>query len=252
MKKLICVFCAAAVLFSLAACGKKETTAPTVEPATTAKEQYIDAAVGENLEKTELVKTEKQTYYLTILSGRQVLCRDDLQGRLKVLLTFGENAPTFYTETFERSDKKMLYYTYLNKGDETASLYAFNLASERAVKVLGSPCSEFVLLNLPATFEMYAYGFIADASGIKVIDLKTGGASKHYSMTVGQMKMFFVDPDSHPAVFFGRNLTTTISDMGDRTHIRIDTVERKSNGDVKNKWSLSFSPALSVAMEIKE
>ena len=252
MKKLFCLFAAAALLFSLAACGQEEKPVSPVETATTVKDQFIAAEVGENLEKTELAKKDDQSYYLTIVSGKQVLCRTDLQGRLKILLTFGENNPTFFTETFERSGQKMLYYSYRSDGDETASLYAFNLASERATKVIDSPCSEFILLDLPETYEMYPYGFIASADGMKVIDLKAGAASKHYSMTIGQMKIFFVDPDSHPAVFFGKNLTTTIADAGDRSHILIETVERKNDGSVKRKWSVSFSPALSVVKEIEE
>ncbi len=251
MKKLLCLFCAAALLLGFAACGKTDNPKPA-EPATTAKSQYIDAKVGENLQKTELAKTEEHTYYLTVLQGKQVLCRTDLQDRLKVLLTFGDGELTFYDETFARSNRQMLYYTYQNTGDATASLYAFNFANERAMKVMGAPCSNFLLLNLPATFEMYGYGFIADSNGVKVIDLQSGGASSKYSMTVGQMKIFFVDPDSYPAVLFGKNLATQLTDEGDRVHIRIDTVERKSNGDVKRQWAVSFSPALSVVKEIEE
>ena len=252
MKKLICVLSAFALLFSLTACGGKNSPVKPIEPATTVKDEYIAAEVGENLQKTEIAKTDKQSYYLTTVESKRVFCRTDLQGRLKILLTFGDGEPKFFPETFVRSGQKMIYYTYLNKGDETASLYAFNFLTDRAVKVIGSPCSDFILLDLPDTYEMYPYGFIADVNGVKVIDLVSGGASSHYSTTIGQMKIFFVDPDSYPAVFFSKNLSTTIADMGDRSHIRIDTVERKSNGEVKRQWSVSFSPALSVAQEIKD
>jgi len=87
---------------------------------------------------------------------------------------------------------------------------------------------------------------------ILAVDLKSGAISTKYSMTVGQLKMFFVDPDSHPAVFFGTNLSTTLTDMGDRTHIRVDTTEYKSNGEVKRTWPLSFTPALNIALEISD
>ena len=249
MKKLLCLFCAAALLFGFAACGKNDPADP-VKEATTAKEQYIDAKVGENLQKTELAKTDEHTYYLTTLQGKQVLCRDDLQNRLKVLLNFG-GEPKFYPDTFKRSGGKMLYYTYQNKGDETPGLYAFNISTERAMQVLGSPCSNFILLNMPETFEMYAYGFVAGVDGVKVINLQSGGASAQYSMTVSQMKIFFVDPDSHPDVLFGKNLATTVTDVGDRTHVRLDTVETRGSGAVKRQWSVLFTPALGVVKEVE-
>ncbi len=254
MKKAICLLCSLVLLLTLGACSKdgkgEKTTAK--ETTTAQKTKYIDAAVAENMKKTELFKTDSNTYYSALSEGKQVLCRTDLQGRMRVLLTFDEGEPTYYTETFERSGKQMLYYTYQNKGDETASLYAFNISTGREVKLIASPCSNFIVLHLPDTFEMYSYGFLAAADGMKVIDLKAGAVSTKYSMTVSQLKMFFVDPDSHPAVFFGRNLSTTIADMDDRTHIRVDTTEYKNNGEVKRKWSLSFSPALNVALEISD
>ena len=252
MKKLLCLVCAAALLLGFAACGQQDTPKKPVESATAAKAQYIAAEVGENLQKTEIAKTEKHTYYLAVMQGKQVFCRTDLQGRLKILLTFGDAEPKFLTDTFERSNHNMLFYTYHNKGDETASIYAFNFASERAMKVLGSPCSDFLLLKLPDTFEMYKYGFAAVTDGIKVVDLTSGGVSSTYSMSISEMKIFFAEPDSFPSVFFGRNLSAAITDMGDRTHVRIDVTERRNNGDVKRRWAVSFSPALSVAKEIKE
>lgn len=245
LKKLLSVLLAAAVMFSFAACTNNEAPEePTTESATQAagefKPFYIAKENAERIEKSTFVlKHDGEDYSVVEYNGATYLAKKLASGNLHAVYKFGFDF-TILDEATKRAGGNYIYFTE-NTADGIGALYAYYLPTGVEMKIVDGPCSEFVMFDMPETFEMYPYGFIINASTVNVVDLREGDLSS-YSKDIKDVNIYFETPEYF---FSGDTVSTSISVKG-KTHILIKMTEKNKKGEVESELSFTFNPVLGV------
>lgn len=245
LKKLLSVLLAAAVMFSFAACTNNDAPEKTTtEAATQAAEEfkpfYIAKENAERIEKSAFVLNYDGEDYSTVeYNGATYLAKKLASGNLHAVYKFGFDF-TILDEATKRAGGNYIYFTK-NTADGIGGLYAYFLPTGVEMKIVDGPCSEFVMFDMPETFEMYPYGFIVNASTVNVVDLREGDLSS-YSKDINDVNIYFETPEYF---FSGDTVSTSISTKG-KTHLLIKMTEKNKKGEVENELSFTFNPVLGV------
>ena len=234
------------MLFSFCACNGNEVEETTTEEPTTAFTSYVIAKeIAANLPEGKVLNEyDGKTYTLIEYEGRNCIAYETSRGNLEVVYEFtGEFE--LLDEANRRTSGSYIYFVE-NPGTKTnSSLKALYLPNALVVSVVKAPCSNFTVLDVPESYEMYSYGFIANETGIQVINLKECSISA-YSKTLADMAVFFEAPEALFATGKRGAYTYTSIEATDRQHITLSVFDVNSKGEEELTAKITFNPINSV------
>lgn len=242
LKKLMCLLSAGIMLVSLCACnggGDEKTTVS--EPITEFEKYVIAKEVFANLpEGKKLSEYNGKTYTLVEYEEKQCVVTEMSRGNMQVIYEF-DGGFELLDEANKRTSGSHIYFVE-NQGSKTQSvLKALYLPTATALTVVDALCSNFVLFDVPASYELYPYGFIADSNGINVINLKECSNSS-YSKTVQDASVYFDAPDALFASGKRGSYTYTSLETVGRTHIMLKVFDVNSKGEETLAAKFTFNP----------
>lgn len=249
-KKFLCILSAGVMLFSFCACngdGGEETT--TQEPTTAFVSYVIAKEIAENLpEGKVLSEYDGTTYMLIEYKEKQCIATETSRGNLNVIYEF-EGEFELLEEANKRTSGSYIYFVE-NPGSKSESvLKAFYLPNALVLSVFDTPCSNFVLFDVPASYEIYPYGFIATSNGIEVINLKECSSSS-YSKTLSDASVYFDVPDTLFAQGKKGAYTYTAIETVGRTHIQLSVFDVNKNGEEELTAQFTFNPLNGVFIDL--
>lgn len=241
-KKILCLLGAGATLLSFAACNGNGGEETTTEEPTTAFESFVIAEeIAANLpEGKVLSEYSGKTYMLIKYNGKQYIAYETNLGNLSVIYEFSGNFELL-DEANKRTNGSYIYFVE-NPGTKNASaLKALYLPNALVITVVDAPCSNFTVLNIPESYEMYPYGFIASSKGIEVINLKEGSISS-YSKELSEITPFFDAPEAFFKTGKRGAFTYTSLEATDRQHITVSVFDVNSKGEEELTAKFTFNP----------
>ncbi len=245
MKKFISLLLCICTVAGLCACGGKEEPGTTTQAvSTTAKDAFEPFVIAkENAQRIEnpvpILTYEGEEYSVIEYNGRNYISKELASGNLKAVYKF-ETDFVILQDATERAGGRFIYFT-AGSEDKVEALYAYYLPTGVAMKIVEGPCSNFVMLQVPDTYEMYPYGFIVTASQINVINLQQGDISS-YSRSVADVNIYLETPEYF---FMGDTVSTEISAF-DRAKILVKVTD-KSGKEVKETL-FTFHPITGIPM----
>lgn len=241
IKRVSTALMAAVMLFTLCACSTEDTgTQPEQQTVKSLSDKYLsDAAQGFFENRLDICTVDGVDIYAVDYQNKRIVVKPAKTGAVQVLFEYSEGTDLeFFKETFERSNNNFVFFSK-KTADGSTSLCAYYLPGLNEITLITAPCSNFVVLDLPDSYEMYSYGFIASGNRLEVINLVDGSISSHYSQSIEQLSKFIDMPES----FFGKNISTSLEQV-DRARLRVKTT--KGEKVIK---SFLFNCALGVAKD---
>ncbi len=241
-KKLLCLLGAAVMLFSFSACNGNGGEETTTEEPTTAFESYVIAKeIYENLpEGKKLSEYGGKTYTLVEYQGKQCIVTQMTRGNMQVIYEMNGEYELL-DEANKRTNGSYIYFIE-NPGTKTNSvLKALYLPNATVLTVVHAPCSNFVILDVPESYEMYSYGFIATSTGIEVINLKECSSSS-YSKKIEEITPFFEAPEAFFATGKRGAYTYTSLEATDRQHVTLSVFNVNPKGEEELTAKFTFNP----------
>ena len=248
IKKLLCVLLSAILILSCCACSKEEAVPPqqtTIPAATTGVvdfEKYVIAKeVYEALpEPTKLCTYNDITYSLLSYEGKQCVITEMARGNIQVVYEF-TGTYEILEEANKRTNGSYLYFINNPTDRNKCALMALYLPNSTVRTVVGAPCSNFTVLDVPESYEMYPYGFIADKSTVHVINLKECSNSS-YTKTVTDMDSYFNAPDALFSYTGDGGYTYTTIEPKGRSHILLKVFNVSATGESTQTTKFTFNP----------
>ncbi len=241
-KRFLCLLGAGAVLFSFCACngdGGKETT--TQEPTTAFESFVIAKEIAANLpEGKVLSEYSGKTYMLIEYNEKQYIATETSLGNLSVIYELSGEFELL-DEANKRTTGSYIYFVENPGTKNDSALKALYLPNAVVVTVVDAPCSNFTVLDIPESYEMYPYGFIATETGIQVINLKEGSISS-YSKTLEDVAVFFDAPEALFAQGKRGAFTYTSIEAADRQHITLSVFDVNAKGEEELTRRFTFNP----------
>lgn len=255
LKKLLCILGAGAMMLSFAACNSSENNEDSTKAAepTTAFEKYIIAKEVYDVQATqleELCTVDGVTYNLIDYNGKKCIASLTSQNNYKVYYEFNSEFEIL-SQVNKRLNGGYVYFLENPESETKRALKVFYVKNSMVVNFVPAPCSELVLLDVPESYEMYPYGFVAHGNNLTVIDLKDGSTSS-YSRTLEELSMFFDAPDAFFAQGKRGAYTYTKLEALSRTHIKVSVLNVDSSGKEKTVSEFTFNPINGVAVVIEQ
>lgn len=242
LKKFLCLLGAGVMLFSLCACngnGGEETT--TEEPTTAFVSYVIAKEIVANLPEGKVLSEYNGAKYMLIeYNEKQCIATETSRGNLEVIYEF-KGEFELLEEANKRTNGSYIYFVENPGTKKDSALKALYLPNALVITVFDSPCSNFTVLDVPESYEMYHYGFIATAKGIEVIDLKVCSTGS-YSKSIEDIAVFFEAPEAFFATGKRGAYTYTSIEATDRQHITISIFDVNAKGEEELTAKITFNP----------
>ena len=236
-KKAICLLVSAASLFALCSCDTGSNNNED-ETATKQADEFKSFVISKD--NTNLIERGEdipvggsETYCMLKYDGKHYIVQQLESGNFDALYELGEN-DTVLNDATARAGGRYIYFTADN------ALKAYFIATKSVLDIVNAPCSNFITLDIPESFELYPYGFIATATEICVVDLGSASLSS-YTKSLNDMKAYIDAPEK----LIGTDIRTTLS-AHSKTSVRLTVETLKSNGEVKQAEEILFTPLLGV------
>ncbi len=242
LKKLLCLLGAGAMLLSFAACNGNGGEEATTEETTTAfVKYYIAKEIAENLPEGKVLSEYNGTAYMLVeYEGKQCIATETSRGNLEVIYEFSGEFELL-EEANKRTSGSYIYFVENPGTKKDSAIKALYLPNALVLTVFDAPCSNFIMLNVPESYEMYPYGFVATEKGIEVINLKKCSTGS-YSKTLEDMAVFFEAPEALFATGKKGAYTYTSLEAADRQHITISVFDVNSKGEEELTAKIAFNP----------
>ncbi|MBR3754643.1 MAG: hypothetical protein IKK49_06010 [Clostridia bacterium] len=242
LKKFLCLLGAGVMLFSFCACNGNGGEETTTEEPTTAFESFVIAKeIAANLpEGKVLSEYSGKTYMLIEYNEKQYIATETNLGNLSVIYELSGEFELL-DEANKRTSGSYIYFVENPGTKKDSALKALYLPNAVVMTVADAPCSNFTVLDIPETYEMYPYGFIATAKGIQVINLKEGSISS-YSKELEDVAVFFDAPEAFFATGKRGAYTYTSIEATDRQHITLSVFDVNSKGEEELTAKFTFNP----------
>ncbi len=242
LKKIFCLLSAGLVLVSLCACNGNSGEETTTEEPTTAFVSYVIAKeVAEILPEGKMLSEYNGTTYMLIeYNEKQCIVTETDLGNLNVIYEFN-GVFELLEEANKRTRGSYIYFIENPGTKKDSALKALYLPNALVLTVVDTPCSNFVMFDVPESYELYPYGFVATSDGIQVINLKECSGSS-YSKKLSDVSAFFDAPD---ALFKtgkrGAYTYTSLETLG-RTHIQLSVFNVNAKGEEELACKFTFNP----------
>lgn len=241
-KKALCLVIAAASLFALCSCDNTQNPdegGSDVQEETTFGSFVISKDNTNLVEKLkDLAEYGEDSYCLLKYEDKQYIAKQLKSGNYEALCEMTEGC-TVLDEATKRAGGSYIYFT------DGSSLKAYFIPTDMVMTVVNGICSNFELLNVPESFEIYPYGFVATASEINVVSLANGSISS-YSKTLSDVSTYI----EAPSTFKGEKIKTTLT-AHSKTQLLISVATLNSKGEEKEKTEFTFNPLLGVFTAVK-
>ena len=242
LKKFLCLLGAGVTLLSFAACngnGGEETT--TEEPTTAFVSYIIAKEIAAKLPEGKVLSEYNGTTYMLIeYNEKQCIATETSRGNLEVVYEF-DGEFELLDEANKRTNGSYIYFVENPGTKKDSAIKALYLPNALVLTVFDAPCSNFALLNVPESYEMYSYGFVATQKGIEVIELKKCSTGS-YSKSLEDMAAFFEAPEALFATGKKGAYTYTSIEAADKQHIAISVFDVNSKGEEELTAKFTFNP----------
>lgn len=252
LKKFLCLISAGVMLLSFAACNGNGGEETTTEEPTTAFESYVIAKeIAATLPEGKVLSEYDGTVYSLIeYKGKQCIAAEMSRGNLSVIYEFEEEFELL-DQANKRTNGSYIYFVENPGTKKDSALKALYLPNALVISVFDTPCSNFVLLDVPESYEMYSYGFIATEKSIEVIDLKKCSTGS-YSKTLDDIGAFIEAPESLFAEGKKGAYTYTSIEATDRQHITLSVFDVNSKGEEELTKKFAFNPINGVFKDVNK
>ena len=249
-KRIVALLCVAVMLLSFAGCKGENKFAGRFVAGAALSVNPVDSVIAKEVaakyEMTTITSFAGKDYKTFEYNGKKVLARIEISGNVRILYEYPLDTEIVYDMEATKRSGGYLYFTKRDKGAPYASLCSIYIASASPIQnvIADTPCSNIVLLDTKPSSDKYAYGVIACADKIMVLNLANGSSVDY---TPDNIKLFLDMGDK----FFGTTedggyVETKLEPL-DKDHIMVNIIEKDKAEETVNEWNFTFNPANGVA-----